>query len=278
MLPRYLQEYLSNISVYFILEIFTLNTIVFLFIFFYSLRNEKLNIKIINIILNLSIITSYLVQTKEKLNIFSDLFFIVFIIFTSHIITKLIIILNICFITSKNFFISTKKRYSNLNDKNQKNNSQAKTITVNSPKRTSPYGTPQIMTSFGLKVRSKSEVFIAEKLYEKKINFKYEQPLSAGEKTYYPDFTIYLGNKEFYWEHFGMLSDENYALKTEIKIKWYKKHFPDRLIWTQEDSNLVPQIHEIAECMAKSKRLPRHFPHLPKFRESEGHAFQNRRT
>jgi hypothetical protein len=102
-------------------------------------------------------------------------------------------------------------------------------------------------TSFGLKMRSKSELLIAEKLYEKKIKFEYERPLSADGKTFYPDFTIYLKNKTIYWEHFGMLSDKEYHKRFKIKLKWYEKNFPNKLVWTKEEIELLPEIAKIIE-------------------------------
>lgn len=39
-------------------------------------------------------------------------------------------------------------------------------------------------------VRSKSELTIADRLYSNKIDYLYEQPLTIGGKTRYPDFTI----------------------------------------------------------------------------------------
>ncbi|WGL59961.1 hypothetical protein QEJ31_15620 [Pigmentibacter sp. JX0631] len=144
----------------------------------------------------------------------------------------------------------------------------------NKKKKSNTYGSPQVLTSFGLKVRSKSEVFIAEKLKENNILFTYEKPLSADGKTYYPDFTIYIGKRELYWEHFGLMNDDIYAKKTEIKMKWYNKHFPKKLIWTEENSYLMIQIHEIAEKLAKTKQPPPSFHqqiHEIKERASRNH-------
>lgn len=68
-------------------------------------------------------------------------------------------------------------------------------------------------------VRSKSEVIIANILYQHKndIIYKYEKPLEIIEngwrKTIYPDFTImnvHTG-KVVYWEHAGLMDDAVYA-------------------------------------------------------------------
>lgn len=117
-----------------------------------------------------------------------------------------------------------------------------------------PYqGSSGMKTSFGLKMRSKSEILIAEKLYEHKIHFEYEKPLSASGKTFYPDFTIFLKNKTIYWEHFGMLSDKEYHKRFKIKLKWYQKNFPNRLVWTKEEIDLLPEIVKTIDRLKSNK-------------------------
>lgn len=46
------------------------------------------------------------------------------------------------------------------------------------------------VTSRGLKVRSKSELIICENLYDNHVEFRYEQILKIGDRTFAPDFTI----------------------------------------------------------------------------------------
>ena len=274
MLPRFFQDLTTPSSILFLIELGICYIFIFIVIYFYLLKKESFVTKFINILLNILFISIYLYLNKPTPSIFGTIFFLLFTIIFFYICSKIILFFgNLIFKFKK----KTPLRRSN---KKQKKSASSKKEQPSSfvTRRSSPFGTPQIMTSFGLKVRSKSEVFIAEKLYERKINFKYEIPLSAGGKTYYPDFTIYFGTKEIYWEHFGMLSDDTYAQKTDIKIKWYKKNFPDKLIWTQEGPNLVPYIHDIIERLAKSKRQPPHLPRLLKeSHEIKGHASQNRR-
>ncbi len=78
-------------------------------------------------------------------------------------------------------------------------------------------------TKSNILVRSKSEVLIADALYENNIPFKYECPLVLNGGIYYPDFTCMnpFKKKIFYWEHFGMLDDLNYAGKTIAKESLY---------------------------------------------------------
>lgn len=78
-------------------------------------------------------------------------------------------------------------------------------------------------------VRSKSEVIIANILYQhrKKILYKYERPLrvivDGKEKTIYPDFSIInlRTGKVIYWEHAGRMSDSYYANEFVKKINTY---------------------------------------------------------
>lgn len=85
-------------------------------------------------------------------------------------------------------------------------------------------------------VRSKSEVIIANILFDRDIPFRYEIPLRASDGTFYlPDFTLTMHGEEWYWEHLGLLENEKYRNHWEIKQDWYKKHgFADRLIVTSE--------------------------------------------
>jgi ATP-dependent DNA helicase RecQ len=83
-------------------------------------------------------------------------------------------------------------------------------------------------------VRSKSEVIIANLLFERKVPFKYEANFLVNGKEYSPDFTIQWKDRTFYWEHLGLLNQEKYQAKWKAKEKMYQKHFPEQLITTQE--------------------------------------------
>ena len=75
----------------------------------------------------------------------------------------------------------------------------------------------------GIITRSKSEKLIANKLEEWNVTFIYELPLILGGKRYYPDFTILKDNGEIiYWEHFGMMSDEDYFIKSNERHREYR--------------------------------------------------------
>lgn len=78
-------------------------------------------------------------------------------------------------------------------------------------------------TNSGIVVRSKSELIIANILSEYKIPFRYECSLNLGGIILYPDFTIMhpKTNHIFYWEHFGMIDNSNYANNTTNKLHTY---------------------------------------------------------
>ncbi len=97
-------------------------------------------------------------------------------------------------------------------------------------------------------VRSKSELVIANLLAERGISFEYEMPLRAPDGTMYlPDFSIVHHGQRWFWEHWGMMSDEAYRNHREIKRAWYDEHFGGRLIETFESSTLSRDAVRIVE-------------------------------
>ena len=82
----------------------------------------------------------------------------------------------------------------------------------------------EFFTSTGVRVRSKSEVIIADALSRAGIPFRYEYPTSVkGWGTLYPDFTCLdtRTREEIIWEHFGLMSDPDYAQNAIQKIAHY---------------------------------------------------------
>ncbi len=78
----------------------------------------------------------------------------------------------------------------------------------------------------GDSVRSKSEVIIANMLYQKGIgDYRYEARLTSPDGSVrYPDFTIEDAAMgiTYYWEHLGMLRDPGYRSRWERKLAWYR--------------------------------------------------------
>lgn len=76
-------------------------------------------------------------------------------------------------------------------------------------------------------VRSKSEVIIANMLFDAGIDYEYEKELDLGEDGIrIPDFTIEDAESGlcFYWEHCGMLGDVAYNKHWQEKQELYAKH------------------------------------------------------
>jgi len=81
------------------------------------------------------------------------------------------------------------------------------------------------VTARGEKVRSKSELVIANQLAARGIPYGYEVALSIDGSTIYPDFTIERETGErYFWEHAGMLADANYRERWDQKRHWYTQH------------------------------------------------------
>lgn len=95
----------------------------------------------------------------------------------------------------------------------------------------------------GERVRSKSELIIADYLEREGIPYRYECPLYLeGFGNVYPDFTVLnvRTRKELYWEHFGMMDNPTYAERAIQKVATYEKnHYfqGDHLLITYETQN-----------------------------------------
>jgi len=79
----------------------------------------------------------------------------------------------------------------------------------------------------GVRVRSKSELIIANMLEEYGVPYHYEYPiLLKGLGTVHPDFTCLnvRKKKEIIWEHFGMMDNIAYANKNVSKIHAYNQN------------------------------------------------------
>ncbi|MCR4956702.1 MAG: hypothetical protein K6A30_08455 [Lachnospiraceae bacterium] len=85
---------------------------------------------------------------------------------------------------------------------------------------------PFFKTEKGERVRSKSELTIANMLARYQVPYKYECPLQLyNGEVIYPDFTVLnMRTREVkYWEHRGMMGDMEYAHHTVRRIKKYNK-------------------------------------------------------
>ncbi len=104
-------------------------------------------------------------------------------------------------------------------------------------------------------VRSKSEVIIANMLYQENIKYEYEKKLFYDEdKWIEPDFTIYLGDKEIYWEHLGMIGVESYDKRWLEKMEIYQNYFPGMLVTTVESATLSDSAKSLIENFKNKMR------------------------
>ncbi|MBQ7920704.1 MAG: ATPase [Lachnospiraceae bacterium] len=108
-------------------------------------------------------------------------------------------------------------------------------------------------TAFGLRVRSKSESLIATLLYTKKIPFRYECALHLGAVVMYPDFTILhpVTGEIFYYEHFGMMDNPDYAANAHSKLQIYTSHgiIPSISLLTSFETKEKPLDMDMVEAM-----------------------------
>ena len=110
---------------------------------------------------------------------------------------------------------------------------------------------PEHYTSNGERVRSKSELMIADTLKRIGIPYRYECPISLGGTIVYPDFTILRTSdrRELYWEHLGMMDNAAYCQTALKKIRLYesfKVFLGTTLILTMETSLTPINISVIA--------------------------------
>ena len=114
---------------------------------------------------------------------------------------------------------------------------------------------PELLTDRGERVRSKSELIIANLLSKEGIPYKYECPLRLkGFGTVHPDFTALRRNarREIYWEHLGMMDDPEYTARAVRKISAYilNGFYPgEDLIITAETNASPINIRELREII-----------------------------
>ena len=103
-------------------------------------------------------------------------------------------------------------------------------------------GDPEFYTMRGERMRSKSEVIIAERLYANGIPYRYECPLKAGKRIIHPDFSILRlsDRKVIYHEHCGRMDNPVYVEDMVQRINDYNSEGilqGDRLFFSFETSD-----------------------------------------
>ncbi len=82
------------------------------------------------------------------------------------------------------------------------------------------------LTAHGEHVRSKSEKIIADLFEKYEIPYRYEPMLKLSDgRCVFPDFVVLnlRRRKTIYWEHFGLITDGEYAKKTLQKLSFYEE-------------------------------------------------------
>ena len=108
--------------------------------------------------------------------------------------------------------------------------------------------TPPLLTSKGERVRSKSEMLIADTLTRMGVPYHYEYPLTLNDNghtfTMNPDFLCLnlRTRQEFIWEHFGMMDDAAYSSKTVKKLRTYAQNgiYPGHNLITTAETTELP--------------------------------------
>ena len=121
---------------------------------------------------------------------------------------------------------------------------------------------PWFLTAKKERVRSKSEVIIANILNEHGIPYRYEYPIfTKSLGTVYPDFYVLdLWNRDnVIFEHLGLLHLESYRTLTMNKIKAYQEEgysLGDGFIFTFEDTDTPLDMRYLTNLLASR------FPHV----------------
>ena len=122
----------------------------------------------------------------------------------------------------------------------------------------------ELFTSQNERVRSKSEIIIADTLHRLNIPYRYEFPLEittekGQRRTFHPDF-ICLNlrtRREFIWEHFGKMDDAEYAASAALKLKLYEKNeiYPGKNLIISMETSTSPLSPKQVETTAKQYLL-----------------------
>lgn len=135
----------------------------------------------------------------------------------------------------------------------------SKWLQVSYEKKAFDINAPMLFTSKDQRVRSKSELIIAQVLDEMKIPYRYEYPVKlyrskSSSVVLHPDFYCLnvRSRKEYMWEHFGMMDNFEYAEKAIKKLALYEKNgivSGKNLIVTMETKNTPVSVHRIRKVV-----------------------------
>jgi hypothetical protein len=116
-------------------------------------------------------------------------------------------------------------------------------------------------TERGDLVRSKSELVIANKLFQLRIDYHYERPLEGDTQPgrLRPDFSfIDAAGDLVLWEHLGLMSRPGYRSGWQWKLNWYKQNgfeLGRNLFTTEDDAKGGLDMRPILETAGRLKAL-----------------------
>ena len=118
---------------------------------------------------------------------------------------------------------------------------------------------PEFYTLKHERVRSKSEIIIADRLNANGIPYKYECPLIVGDRIIHPDFTILRmsDRKILYHEHCGKLGDPAYVKDMIERSNDYTHNgifIGDSLFYTFESEDAPLDVKALDELINKNYR------------------------
>lgn len=109
-------------------------------------------------------------------------------------------------------------------------------------------------TDKGVRMRSKSERTIGNRLEKYNVPYKYECVMNFGEIRFYPDFTIMKPDGNIViWEHLGLADSQVYMAKTLNKVNVYQKH------GFRTHRNLILTLEEDLENLENIDRIIAHY-------------------
>lgn len=137
-------------------------------------------------------------------------------------------------------------------------------LSVEYEKKFFPQDGPEYFTATGKRVRSKSEIIIADTLDRLNIPYRYEFPVKVGEVLLHPDFFCLntITRQEFAWEHLGMMDDCDYSVKAVQKLHLYqkKKWLPGKTMIITMETRESPinsrQVEEVARAYCLTPLFP----------------------
>ncbi len=118
---------------------------------------------------------------------------------------------------------------------------------------------PDFYTQKGERVRSKSEILIADVLNRNGVPYRYEYPLDLpGAGVIHPDFTVLCADRqEMIWEHLGMMDDPEYAAGALRRIDLYERsgYYPGRTIILTHETAARPLGTRMIEAVIREYLL-----------------------